>query len=301
MGAKNQLMGHMAALVCVFVWGVAYVVIVTLLQDFSPAEILFFRFSLATLALYFAYPKRGQKTNWRQELLLASAGLTGVTLYFLMQDFALMHTVASNVSVVVAVSPVFTVFLSWRFLGSGRPAWTFFLGAVLALCGIGLISFAGNQLEVHLLGDMFAMLAAFCWAVYCIFTKKLSDLGLHPIQSTRRIFSYGLLFLLPVILGSEFQLGLERFAQPRNIGNMLLLGLGSSALCFAFWNYALGQLGAVKTTVYVYAVPLVTVVASMLFLDVTITWLKALGIVFAIGGLILSNRRPKVREEVAAE
>jgi hypothetical protein len=34
----------------------------------------------------------------------------------------------------------------------------------------------------------------------------------------------------------------------------LYLGLGASALCFVTWNFAVKELGAVKTSVYIYMV-----------------------------------------------
>jgi len=245
--------------------------------------------------LYLIYPRRMDKTTLRQELTFAGAGLSGVTLYFLTQDFALLHTAASNVGVIVAVAPVFTVLLSWQLLRDQRPTGTFFLGAISALVGIGLISFAGNRLELHPAGDLLAALAALCWAVYCVLTKKIGGFGFHIIQTTRRIFLYGLLFLLPAVIFGPFQLDLTRFAQPQNVMSFLYLGLGASGTCFVLWNFSVEQLGPAKTSVYIYLIPLITVAASVLILGETISWLRALGILLALTGLMLSNRTKQNR------
>jgi len=290
---SKTLLGHIAALTCICVWGVSFVMIVTLLQSFTPVEILLFRFGLAMLALHLIYPKRMGKTTRKQELFFAAAGLTGVVSYFLAQDFALLYTAASNVSVIVAISPVFTVFLTWWFLRKGRPRGVFFLGAALAVGGIALINFAGRQLELHPAGDFLAVLAALSWAVYSVLMKRIGGFGYHTIQATRRVFLYGLLFLIPVLLLSDVRLGLERFLELPNLGSILYLGLGASAVCFVLWNFALDQLGPVKVSVYVYLVPLVGVVASVLFLGETLTWLSVSGIVLVLAGLALSNRKPR--------
>lgn len=60
--------------------------------------------------------------------------------------------------------------------------------------------------------------------------------------------------------------------------NLIYLGLGASALCFVTWNYAVGTLGAVKTSVYIYIVPVITAVASVIVLKEEITWMAAIGI-----------------------
>ena len=286
-------LGHIAALTTVLIWGFAFVVIVVLLRSFSPMEILFFRISLATLTLFIIYPRRMGKTSLRQELYFMGAGLTGCTLFFLLQDFSLLHTAASNASVLVAVAPVFVGLLSWWFLKAGCPKWTFFLGAALAIFGIALVRFAGRQLELHPLGDILAILTALCKAVYLIFLKKIDTFGYHSVQVVRRVFLYGLIFLIPVILLSDFRLGLERFVEPQNLAGMLYLSLGSSAAAFVLWNFSVTKLGPVKVSVYLYLLPLIAVTAAILFLQETITWFFVCGIVLVLAGLMLSSRKVK--------
>ena len=43
--------------------------------------------------------------------------------------------------------------------------------------------------------------------------------------------------MLPTLPLSGFRWGLERLAQPEMLANLLFLGLGASALCFATWNF----------------------------------------------------------------
>ena len=285
--------GHLAALVAVCIWGFAFINIAVLLRNFTPVEILFYRFSMATLVLYAIYPRKMKRNTLRQELMFAGTGLIGVTAHFLLQDFAIIHTAPSNVSVIVSTSPVLTGFLLWQFVTKERPSGFFFLGALCAIVGIGVISFAGSQLEFHPLGDLLAFLAGLAWAVYSVMLKKIGSFGQHPIQITRRLFAYGLLFLIPFMFITDFEFGLRRFAEPVNLLPMLYLGILSSAVCFALWNFSLNRLGPVRTVVYLYLLPIVTVVGSVLVLDQVITPLKACGIGLVLLGLVLSNRRKR--------
>ena len=288
---KKSVLGHIAAVVTISIWGVDFIASSVLLRSFTPFEILFFRFGLAMLALNIAYPKRMGVTTWRQELLLATAGLTGVTIYLISENSALLYTSVANVAVIVAISPVFTGLLSWWLLRDTRPAGSFFVGFLLAICGIGMVSFAGGQLELHPVGDFLAVVAALSWAFYSIILKKISALDCHIIQITRRIFLYGLMFLVPAIFVIDFNFGLERFLEAQNLISILFLGLGTTAAGFVLWNFALKQLGPVKTSVYIYLTPLVAVVASVLILNDTLTWLKVGGIVLVLFGLVTSNRK----------
>ena len=61
-----------------------------------------------------------------------------------------------------------------------------------------------------------------------------------------------------------FEFGIERFADPLMVGQHgVFSGVGASALCFVTWNLAVKILGAVKTSAYIYLVPVITVAASV--------------------------------------
>lgn len=97
-------------------------------------------------------------------------------------------------------------------------------------------------------------------------------------------------------LNGSFFLGFrwqpERFTHPVYLLNLLFLGLGASAACFASWNFAVGILGAVKTSAYIYGAPVITVAASALILHEPITPAIAAGTMLTLAGLVLSQRRP---------
>ena len=75
--------------------------------------------------------------------------------------------------------------------------------------------------------------------------------------------------------------------------NLIFLGLGASALCFATWNYAVKILGSVKTIIYIYMVPVITAVTSALILHEKMTKAMMCGIFLTLLGLFLSEDRRK--------
>ena len=292
MPENKALTGHIAALFCILVWGTTFISTKVLLRAFSPIEILFFRFCLGYAALWLACPKRLQLADRRHELLFAGAGLCGVTLYFLLENIALTYTFASNVGVIVAVSPLFAGLLSFWLLRSERPGLNFFLGFAAAILGVGLISFSGStQLRLNPAGDVLAVLAGLAWAGYSILTRKILAHGYNSLLVTRRCFFYGLVLMLPFLPLMDFHWGVGRLADPVNSSNLLFLGLGASALCFVTWTFAIKRLGAVKSCVYIYLVPVVTVVTAVIVLHERITPLAALGTALTLLGLALSEMR----------
>ncbi|WP_434310937.1 DMT family transporter [Hominifimenecus sp. rT4P-3] len=292
MNQKNPSAGHLAASLTILIWGTTFIATKLLLVDFQPVEILFFRFFIGIAALFLACPRRLKLTDRRQEWLFAGAGICGVTLYYLLENIALTYTMASNVGVVLSVSPFFAAILTHWILREEKLRWNFFLGFLAAIAGIVLISWNGSAaFQLNPLGDLLAFAAAFVWGVYSILTRKISSLGYPTVLTTRRTFFYGLVFMIPALFLMDFRLELVRFTQPGNLFNILFLGLGASALCFVTWNYAVRSLGVLKTSVYIYGVPVITVITSALILHETITPMAILGTVLTLSGLIISEAK----------
>lgn len=294
---NSQTTGHLAALLTIVIWGTTFISTKILLEAFRPVEILFCRFLVGLLALYVVCPRPLRGTTARQEAMLAAAGLCGVCLYYLLENIALTLTLASNVGVIISVAPFFTAILSHLLLHGRKLGTSFLLGFVVAMAGICLVSLGGSHLELNPAGDLLALLAALVWAVYSVLTKRVSKYGHPTILVTRRIFLYGILCMLPILSLSGTRLDLAPLADPVCLGNMLFLGLGASALCFVTWNYAVKVLGAVRTSVYIYMVPVITVIASVLVLHESLTGMAVLGTALALAGLLLSERRSVPRKE----
>lgn len=287
--ASGRAAGHLVALTTIVVWGVTFISTKVLLADFTPVEILLLRFLLGWTALWLVCPHALVVSNRKDELLFALAGLSGVTLYFLLENMALTLTFASNVGVIVAVAPFFTALLAWRFLGDARPGGAFMAGFAVAITGIACISRSGSAFALNPAGDGLALLAALSWAVYSILVRMLATRGYGSLRATRRIFFYGLVCMLPILPVADVSLRPEALLRPANAANLLFLGLCASALCFVTWTFSVRRLGAVKAALYIYLVPVVTVLTSIAVLHERVTWLSGAGMALALAGLLLSE------------
>ncbi|QIB69341.1 DMT family transporter [Aminipila butyrica] len=302
MNRRKEITGHLFAFITIFIWGTTFISTKLLLEAFSPIEILFLRFIIGFMVLFMAYPHWLKVKEKKQELYFAAAGLCGVTLYYLLENIALTYTLASNVGVIISIAPFFTAAFAHRFLDGEKLRLQFFIGFMLAVSGIFLLSFSGSSnLQLNPLGDILAVLAAVVWSIYSVLTKKISGFHYNTIQATRRVFFYGLVFMLPALFLFGFEPNLKQLLQPVNWFNILFLGLGASALCFVTWNSAIKMLGAVKTSVYIYMVPVITVITSVIVLHETITSMAILGIMFTLAGLFLSELKISIKQKELQE
>ena len=90
--SAGERRGHLLALFTIVVWGTTFLSTSVLLRDFAPLEILIIRMVLGIAALTVARPRRLHLKSRRHEWLFAGAGLTGVSLYLLLENYALTFT-----------------------------------------------------------------------------------------------------------------------------------------------------------------------------------------------------------------
>ncbi|NCU19080.1 DMT family transporter [Pallidibacillus pasinlerensis] len=294
----KQSTGHLIAFITIIIWGTTFISTKILLVDFTPIEILFFRFIMGFVALLIVFPHRMKVKNKKHELYIIAAGITGITLYYLLENIALTYTMASNVGVISSLAPFFTAIVAYLFLKEEPLRVNFFIGFLIAMIGLGLISFNGaTNFQINPIGDLLAITATLVWAIYSVITRKISSFGYNTLQVTRRMFFYGLIFMLPTLFFFDFKFGFERFSDPVNLFNIIFLGLGASALCFVTWNFSVKILGPIKTSIYIYLIPVVTVVTSVIVLDEKITLMSALGTILAIAGLFISEGRIFIKKK----
>ena len=294
---------HFIAFTTIVFWATTFIATKLLLEDFTPIEILITRFTLGTIALGVAEILMRKKSgtrkpfNWRQELLFAGAGATGITLYYLLENIALTYSTASNVGIIVSIAPLTTAMLAFLFLREEHPGPAFLVGFTTALVGVALVLFNGKVvLKVNPRGDILALMATLAWAIYSILLRKIDTSTYHVVEYTRRIFCYGLLFMVPAALSMGVTLHVDDFT-PRNTGLLLFLGFGASALCFVSWNHAVKILGALKTSAYIYLTPLVSCATAALVLNEKITPMAIGGCALILTGLYLSERKTRLPQK----
>lgn len=282
---------HLIALSVAIVWGTTFASTKFLLAGgLDPKDILFYRFLIAYIGIWFFGSRKLFAESAKDELLLLVCGLCGGSLYFLAENTALTIAPTSNVALIVCTAPVIIAGLSRLVLKSERLTKNALLGSVIALTGVALVVFNGKFiLKISPLGDLLSFFAAFFWAVYTIVLKHL-DNHYSTFFITRKVFFYGLLTILLLFPFSPLTVDLNVLFKPIVIGNLLYLGLTASLACFVLWNLSVKHLGALKTTYYVYTVPLITFAASAVMLDERVTAGALLGALLIVSGVYLAER-----------
>ena len=282
---------YIAAFVIVVIWGCTFVQTKVLINSgLRPDEIFTLRFIIAyVLMLPFSW-RNLFLDSFKDEMTALLLGLTGGSLYFITENYALAYGYCSNVSLIVCLTPLVTALIvGWRY-PSERLGKAGAVGSVVALVGMALVVFNGNfVLELSPLGDILALAACLCWALYSLLIKHLGT-RYGNMLITRKVFGYGLLTILPLLLlrGMNHDVLLEGGIQVW--GNILFLGCVASMFCFLGWNWCLARLGTVRATNFLYLNPVIAIVSSALVLGERVTWIAISGAVLILAGLIYIDK-----------
>ncbi|MBR3907088.1 MAG: DMT family transporter [Bacteroidaceae bacterium] len=285
-------MVYVTAFVIVVIWGCTFVQTKLLINaGLRPDEIFFFRFVLAYVLMLPFAGKRLWLGNWKDELLAIALGLTGGSLYFITENYALAYGYCSNVSLIVCLTPLITVLVVGCFYPGERMDRKGLFASLLALAGMALVVFNGNFiLKLSPVGDILALAACLCWALYTLIIKRLQD-KYSNMLITRKVFGYGLLTILPLLCVNGVNVELLVDGGTVVWGNLLFLGCVASMLCFLGWNRCLEKLGTVRATNLLYLNPVVAITTSALVLGERVTWVAIIGALLILFGLYMFRRK----------
>ena len=291
---KSNWFPHAMAMYNVIVWGTTFISTKVLLESLEPLEILIYRFVIGYVALWCLKPTFLKWQGLKKEFAYFIAGLFGVTIYFLGENISLTMTYTGNVSIIVSTAPLFTAICACIMTKTERPSKYFWGGFVLAIIGIAMINVGGTQIDAaHIKGDLLALSAAAVWGIYCVVLNEHIGEGVPVIVRTRRIFFYGLLTMIPCAFLMDAKFHLDRLLEPVNAGNIAFLAILATAGAYVTWNYAVARLGVMKSSVYIYLIPVITIICSAIILHEKITIGAVAGCLLTMAGLFLSEKKAK--------
>ena len=236
-----------------------------------------------------------------RELPLRSYGIIAVGAMFFALDLAfyntaILQTSAANATLLGNNTPIVVGLLSWL-LFKRRPAWSFWIGLALAVAGALVIVVAdlGRHAKFGL-GDVLALAAAACFAVYLIATEQVRE-HTNTLEFLRlaMLFSTVFMFLFALAVRVPFEI-----PDKRSLLALLGLGLVSQLGGYLALTYALGHLPATVTSVSLLSQGPLTAILAALLLGEPLTGPLIAGGALVLAGVGLANRFGRPEEEANA-
>ncbi len=282
---KNKRIPHLMAIILMLIWSLSYLSIKVIAQEVSPTLSAFYRFVLAAIILFIIlkvkYPM--EKILKEDKLKVALGGIFGVAVYFIFENYSVAYTSASNVAILIASIPVFTL-LSQRIIYKEKMTYGKIFGATLSLVGIIIIIASKQRVSLFSkgsIGDLMALGAVFSWIIYNIVCSNFKG-SYRSITITTYQILWGSLFLSPSIFFSTVQM-----PSTKVVLNIVFLSIFCSCIGYIVYVYCLKELGATIITTYINLQPIMSLIAAAVILEEAITVWQVIGCIVIIAGVTL--------------
>ena len=294
--SKNIYIGVGLAVLAAFIWSGNFIIAKGVNKEIPPISLNFYRWLIASLIILpFAIKQfRAQwklvKQSWHY---LFWVSLTGVALFNTFVYIGAHYTSAINLALIgTTSSPIMSIVFARIFLKE-KIGWMKLAGMILCTIGVLFLLSNGNfqnLLSLHFsTGDLWMLLAAFCFAVYNTLVKK-KPAGISPINFLFVIFSFGTLMVLPFFIW-EFTRSAPVLWNNHLILSILYLGLAASVICFLIWNIAIGKLGAGRTALFGNLIPVFSSIEAAIILHEDFNGVHITSMVIIFAGILLANLR----------
>ena len=281
-------------LLAVLIWSMNIAVTRYVVDYISPVSISFYRWLVAFLVLT---PFMATRV-WRERVLirqywkkLAVLAAFGMVLYQGLGYTAAHYTSATNMGIINAFIPIFTIFVS-MFLLKEIPNRFAIVGSILSFLGLLYVMAQGNlagliQSGGHL-GDVMMVIAVFFYAFYGVFLKKW-QLNIPLMISLYIQIIFALLYHLPFVLW----LGLEAI-NPQNISSVLYAGIFPSLIAPLVWMLAVQMIGPNRTSIFMNLMPVFTAIIAYIWLNEAWTVYHSIGGAIILLGILLAQKKPQI-------
>ena len=293
---KNIYTGIGLAVLATFIWSGNFIVARAVNKEIPPISLNFYRWLIASIIIFpFAFKKfkaewKTVKQSWHYLFWIS---LTGIDLFNTFVYIGAHYTSAINLALIgTTSSPIMSVLFARIFLKE-KIGWLKFAGMMLCIIGVLFLLSHGNFRNlIHLKfseGDLWVLLAAFCFAIYNTMAKK-KPVTISPVNFLFVIFSFGTLMVLPFFIWETKQT-LPVEWNVNLLFAILYLGLFASVICFLIWNNAIGKLGAGRTALFGNLIPVFSSIEAAIFLHEDFTWVHIISMLIVFVGIVLANNK----------
>ncbi|GAD52982.1 permease of the drug/metabolite transporter (DMT) superfamily [Halarchaeum acidiphilum MH1-52-1] len=280
-------------------WGGSFVAIKIGLNTVSHAPVFFAALRLlvaAVVALPAAAFLAGDDDRWiprtRNDIAVVAFGavfiMGGANAFLFAGE---QGTTSSVSSVLFSLNPVIATALAAVIVPEDDLSLSQGVGVLLGILGVVVVAHpTPSQLTGgHVVSELLVFCSALCIALGSVASQRFPA-NVNAIASTAWSLGAGgvLLLLVALALGEPITLN---SAGPNFYLALAYLGILATAVAYTAYFSLIADIGAARTTLVSYLVPIVTAVVSVLFLSEPVTPFLVGGFALIVCGFLLVNRR----------
>ncbi|MBP7741750.1 MAG: DMT family transporter [Aliarcobacter sp.] len=272
-----------------FIWASSFIALKAAMNDLGPFTVIFFRMIIASLCfLYFIKGFLKYDFSKRDIKFILLLALLEPCLYFIFESKALQYTTASQAGMITSLMPILTAMIAGYFLKEIITK-KMIIGSLIAMSGAVWLSLQGtSSIEAPnpLLGNFLEFLAMLCAAGYTTVARYLSDKYSALFVTAIQVF-IGAIFFTPLFLYEYLNTGLNMTME--SFLWVLYLGVVVTLAGYGLYNYALTKIEASKASIFIYLIPIFTLILAYFILNEQLSALEFTACFIILFGVFISE------------
>jgi drug/metabolite transporter (DMT)-like permease len=282
---KTNLLVPAAIATTIILWASSFVGIRYALKEYSPVHLAVLRYVTASVFLIFLFPyNKFKKPDLRSIVLVSISGLLGIALYNIMINIGEQDITAPSASFIVNTVPLFTALLSF-ILFNEKIVFRSIIALFICFSGVGMISYGEQGAFTWAGGFKYILTAAFLQAIYFIIQK----IALQRLSSSEAAIYSIWAGTIVLLLFSAGILDAISQASWQATVSVIYLGVFPAALGYTIWSFVILKIGATQSAIYLFLVPIVSLLISMVWINEVPGMLSLIGGSIVLIGVILFN------------
>ena len=270
------------------VWGLNTVAVKHAITDINPLAFTALRFILMaplTIALALA---NGESLRFaRKDLpLLIVCSACGYGLYQYVWILGLYNTTAFASSLLITLTPIITLAIV-AVLRYERVRAIRWFGAVLALLGVAIFEGAFSGAFAVRLGDSLTLISAAIFAINTIVSARLLN-RYSPLSLLAITMTIGACMIVPGMLPALLHADLRQLSA-LDWAIYAYAVVFPIVLTYPVWSYGITRIGAARTSLFQFLVPIIAGLLSVPLLHATIAPYQMLGAFVCISGMTIAQ------------
>lgn len=299
---RNTIIAISLGLLTCAIWAGSFVLARGVHSWIPPVALAFWRWIIAFAALApFTITKAIEQKHLikKQWKFITIMGLFSVSIFNTLIYTAAHYTTSHHISLISSAAPIGTLLIA-GIIGFEAFTKNKIIGAASAFFGVLVIISAGDLQTLFTQtwnkGDILLVCSMLIWAAWgAALHYKAKELSSKVFLLTQ-IF-VGIIGLIPFYIWEYIALKNSGQAQaPFTLNAWVVyayLGIGSSCIGWLAWQDCVRRIGAVKTSIIYYSLPVFSAIFAVFTLNEPIEKYHFIGFLFIVAGIIIPNLERK--------
>lgn len=284
------------------IWGSSFLLMRVGVTEIPPAQLTFTRVGIAAVGmnLVMLLTRRRYPTNPRALLSLAIVGLGNTALPFTLLAWGEQTVESGMTSVIQAITPIFAlVFAHWLF-DDERITPRKVAGIALSFAGILVLASRDLQNQGFQLGDLSGEIAiigaSLCYGFFTPFSRRVlrkhqvDPVAVSTLTMVAATVGAAVMMVAAPLIGERAPVAYISLSSDVLLSG-LALGIFNTFLAYLMFYQVVAQLGASRSAMVTYVVPVVAVTLGAIFLNEQVDARMLFGAGLILGGIAVVNLR----------